>query len=245
MSKVRDDESLLLIATGQKIGEGFNYPRLDTLMLTAPISSSYLLEQYVGRLNRDYPGKLDITVYDYIDSHMRIFDSMYNKRLKTYRRIGFNVITNVNREKQKANHIYNSDNYKAVFERDLVEAERSIVISGRGLMYDKVYRIADLLQNRIESGVSVSVVLPAIELFADFDMEYYNDMVTFLESKGIEVDKVNSDNDLFAVIDENIVWHGTIDFLDKNDYWNNTLRVESASIASELLEILFDKETCV
>ncbi len=46
-------ESLILVATGQKIGEGFDFPRLDVLMLAAPVSFEGRLEQYVGRLNPD------------------------------------------------------------------------------------------------------------------------------------------------------------------------------------------------
>lgn len=44
------NESLILVATGQKIGEGFDFPRLDVLMLAAPVSFEGRLEQYVGRL---------------------------------------------------------------------------------------------------------------------------------------------------------------------------------------------------
>ncbi len=68
-----------MVATGQKIGEGFDFPRLDVLMLAAPVSFEGRLEQYVGRLNRDYVGKEAVYVYDYIDSHVRYFDKMYAK----------------------------------------------------------------------------------------------------------------------------------------------------------------------
>jgi len=72
----------------------FDYPRLDTLMLAAPVSFSSRLEQYIGRLNRDYDGKTEVIVYDYVDSHIRDFDNMYAKRLRTYKRTGFQLMTN-------------------------------------------------------------------------------------------------------------------------------------------------------
>ena len=62
-----DNEELLIIATGKYIGEGFDYPRLDTLFLPMPISWKGVLQQYVGRLHRDYPDKSEVRVYDYVD----------------------------------------------------------------------------------------------------------------------------------------------------------------------------------
>lgn len=38
MKAVPEDETIVLVATGQYIGEGFNYPRLDTMMLTMPVA---------------------------------------------------------------------------------------------------------------------------------------------------------------------------------------------------------------
>ncbi len=111
LKEVPVNKSLILVATGQKIGEGFDYPRLDTLMLAAPVSFSGRLEQYIGKLNRDYTGKEEVIVYDYIDSHIRILDHMYAKRLRTYKRTGFQVITNNILTKQSVNSIYDSGNY--------------------------------------------------------------------------------------------------------------------------------------
>ena len=87
------------MATGQKIGEGFDFPRLDVLMLAAPVSFEGRLEQYVGRLNRDYVGKEAVYVYDYIDSHVRYclrfsFDECKDNRLFLLHRIRF-VLYNI------------------------------------------------------------------------------------------------------------------------------------------------------
>ena len=49
LKQIPENESLILVATGQKIGEGFDFPRLDVLMLVAPVSFEGRLEQYVGR----------------------------------------------------------------------------------------------------------------------------------------------------------------------------------------------------
>lgn len=62
-------------------------------MLAAPVSFEGRLEQYVGRLNRDYEGKEAVYVYDYIDPQVRCFNKMYAKRLKTYKRTGFSIWT--------------------------------------------------------------------------------------------------------------------------------------------------------
>lgn len=86
MKEVREKESLILIAIDKYIGEGFNYPRLDTLFLTTPFKNDVNVEQYVGRLNRDYAGKENVIVYDYVDSHVRFFQKMYQERLRTYKK---------------------------------------------------------------------------------------------------------------------------------------------------------------
>ncbi len=54
LNKVKESESIILIGTGSLLGEGFDYPRLDTLFMATPISGENVVEQYVGRLNRDY-----------------------------------------------------------------------------------------------------------------------------------------------------------------------------------------------
>lgn len=111
MMAVPDGESLILIATGQKIGEGFNFPRLDTLMLAAPIKFEGRLVQYVGRLNRIYEGKKDVIVYDYVDTHIGIFDQQYKSRLAAYRKLGYRVLSDPVAKKQQVNAIYDRRDY--------------------------------------------------------------------------------------------------------------------------------------
>ncbi|EHI98779.1 type III restriction protein res subunit [Clostridium sp. DL-VIII] len=88
------DERFILIATGKLIGEGFDESRLDTLFLTMPISWKGVLEQYAGRLQRMYEGKNIVKIYDYIDNNVPILVKMYNKRLKGYKNLDYNINEN-------------------------------------------------------------------------------------------------------------------------------------------------------
>jgi superfamily II DNA or RNA helicase len=89
--KLPDSEERLLIATGKYVGEGFDDSRLDTLFLTMPISWKGTLQQYVGRLHRDYSDKEEVIVYDYVDTNVEVLQKMFEKRLKGYKNIGYSL----------------------------------------------------------------------------------------------------------------------------------------------------------
>jgi superfamily II DNA or RNA helicase len=80
---------LLIVATGQYLGEGFDCPQIDTLFMTFPVSFKGKLVQYVGRGMRAYAEKNRVLVYDYDDLHVPILKRMHRRRIKTYQALGF------------------------------------------------------------------------------------------------------------------------------------------------------------
>jgi superfamily II DNA or RNA helicase len=91
LASIPDGTPRVLLATGSYIGEGFDDSRLDTLFLTMPISWRGTLQQYVGRLHRIHDGKKVVRVFDYVDAKVPMLARMYEKRLKGYRAIGYEV----------------------------------------------------------------------------------------------------------------------------------------------------------
>ena len=239
LKTVSDKERLILIATGQKIGEGFDFPRLDTLMLAAPVSFDGRLEQYLGRLGRDYPGKESVVVYDYVDSHIGMFERMYSKRLRAYKEIGFTVETDVVHNKQSVNSIYTSDNYIDIFERDLVEANERIIISSPDIEIRKIDRLLSIIKKRQEIGVKVTVITTNPDEVKFGKSFFFSSMITTLIASGVEVVERDEVEEHFAVIDSDIVWHGGMNLLGRDDAWDNLMRIKSEKVASELLEIAF------
>ena len=83
------DQQLIVVATGQYLGEGFDCPQLDTLFLAFPVSFKGRLVQYTGRLMRASEGKTSVRVYDYADVRVPVLRSMHARRLTTYKSLGF------------------------------------------------------------------------------------------------------------------------------------------------------------
>ena len=231
------DETMLLIATGQKIGEGFDCPRLDTLMLASPVKFDGRLIQYVGRLNRSYEGKQDVVVFDYVDAHIGIFDNQYRNRLAAYKKIGYQIQSDENMGRQVVNAIYDRGNYTEIFERDMIEAEKELIISSPDIRRQKITRMIELLRPRQEAGVQVTVITQDPERTVVGDSSDVQEMIMEMRHAGITVALTEDENEHYAVIDKKLVWHGGMNLLGKEDVWDNLIRVESENAAAELLEI--------
>ena len=94
LQNVPPSEPLVIVATGKYVGEGFDYPRLDVLFLALPVSWKGIIAQYAGRLHREYPGKKEVRIYDYIDIRVPMCDVMYKRRLRGYASIGYQIKSN-------------------------------------------------------------------------------------------------------------------------------------------------------
>ena len=84
-----DSAPRVLLATGRLIGEGFDHPPLDTLVLAMPISWKGTLQQYAGRLHREHADKKDIRIYDYVEDDVPQLVRMWKKRQRGYQAMGY------------------------------------------------------------------------------------------------------------------------------------------------------------
>ncbi len=79
----------VLLATGKHVGEGFDHPPLDTLALAMPVSWKGTLQQYAGRLHREYASKTDVRTIDFVDTGHPALLRMWEKRQRGYRAMGY------------------------------------------------------------------------------------------------------------------------------------------------------------
>ncbi len=239
MHQVDKNESLILIATGSLVGEGFDFPRLDTLFMATPVSFRGVVEQYAGRLNRDYAGKENVIIYDYVDNHIPMFNNMYMKRLKAYKQIGYEFGDGLQTVKQTVNVIYDGNNYSENYHKDLLDSNKNIIISSPVISGSKVYELINMLKEKQMSGVQVTIVTWTPDSYGFGDAAYWMQLHEDMRRAGFYIRTVEEYCDRFAVIDQEVVWYGNINLLAKDKVDDSIMRVRSKGIAGELMEITF------
>ena len=235
LESIPPNEKLTIVATGKYIGEGFDYPRLDTLFFASPIAWKGTLAQYAGRLHREYPGKQDVIVYDYVDIHIPVLERMYHKRLTGYSQIGYKALASKN-EPDRISMIYDSDTFLSVLKNDFAEAKKEILIVCPYIQKRQVNTMLVLLGNLLFSGVEVTIITLPPESYRE--QERARKCIELLQTKA-DV-KTNSEiYQKYIIIDNQLVWYGSIGLFDYIDLDNTVMRLESR----ELVEELRDKPT--
>ncbi|VAX07885.1 Putative helicase [hydrothermal vent metagenome] len=86
------DAPRILLATGKLVGEGFDHPPLDSLVLAMPISWKGTLQQYAGRLHREHTTKNDVRIIDIVDTGHPALLKMWDRRQQGYRTMGYRLV---------------------------------------------------------------------------------------------------------------------------------------------------------
>ncbi|MBI2953979.1 MAG: DEAD/DEAH box helicase family protein [Chloroflexi bacterium] len=94
LSSLDDSTPRIILATGRLVGEGFDHPPLDTLVLALPISWKGTIQQYAGRLHREHVSKKDVRIYDYVEHNHPQLARMWSNRQRGYRAMGYVVRQN-------------------------------------------------------------------------------------------------------------------------------------------------------
>jgi len=230
-------EPLVIIATDSYAGEGFDYPRLDTLFITLPISWHGTAEQLAGRLHREYEGKRDVRIYDYIDAHVPMLEHMYHNRSKGYANVGYRVVTQENPtlfdnlgelySPPASDQIFNGNNFYRPFIKDLSAARRSIVISSPKLYVGARNTILDGLKELSAKGIEVLILT-----------KKESERIEQISMQGLYVKVVPTLSLCCCIIDKSMLWYGDVNILGFTTEAENIIKVEDKKLANEMLGML-------
>ena len=230
LANVSHEERLIVIATGKYIGEGFDYPRLDTLFLASPIAWKGTLAQYAGRLHRDYSGKQEVMIYDYVDIHVPVLERMYHKRLNGYAQIGYKT-QSYHCQPDKINMIYNRNSFAAVMKNDFADAKTEIMIVSPFLRKKRIEVILEWLKSPIQTGVQITVITRLLSSYKE--PKSIRECINILQPHVSVITKPNI-HQKYVIIDNRIVWYGSINLLSYGSAEESIMRLESSELATEL-----------
>ena len=235
IAEIPADMNIILVATGHFIGEGFDEPRLDTLFLAMPISWKGTLQQYAGRLHRLYETKKEVKIYDYVDIQVRMLEKMYQRRLNGYASMGYKA-KGEELNDAPLDIIFDKENFLPVFNQDINASTTEILIVSPFVRKMRTLQMTTHLKVALEKNVRVLIVTRPKEDFKVKDHATVQRTLDLLTNCGARVLFKSNIHQKFAVMDQKIVWYGSINLLSYGSAQESIMRIESVNIANELVK---------
>ena len=231
------DEKMVVVAIGKYIGEGFNLPRLDTMMLATPISFEGNVEQYSGRLQRDFLGIESAIIYEYVDSHVPVLEKMYHKRMRTYKKIGYEIGVPGIYENKCTSIIFDKHNFQEAFRIDLSMAKDEIIVASPILSNKSVKEFINYVKVAQYRGARVSVLTLDVDRYNEARQEQIALLHKQLAFVGIYVKCFASLHECFAIIDNDVLWYGNLNMLSGGKEEDTLVRLKDKSAIGEVLDM--------
>lgn len=234
LNKVPASESLIVLATGKYAGEGFDNPRLDTLMLAMPFSWKGTLAQYCGRLHRNFVGKDEVLIFDYVDFRLPVFDRMYRNRLKGYKQLGYTIkpVFDSGKKEEAPSKLYSADDYKPDFIQDCMNTKKSAIIYSPYLSKTEVQKFLPLIPKIISNGCKIFIMTKLHE--DEGRQKKQQQYINMLEIAGAAVSAKENITQRLAIFDEKILWYGSINFIGYSEGEDCSIRICNSEIVSAI-----------
>ena len=229
------DKNVIVVATGHFIGEGFDEPRLDTLFLAMPVSWKGTLQQYAGRLHRLFKTKKEVRIYDYVDIQVSMLERMYQKRLNGYASMGYQA-KGEEMNDAPLDIIFDKENFLPVFNQDIIAAKKEILVVSPFVRIRRTHQMIEHLKIAIGKKIRVVIVTRPKKDFKSKDHAAMQRTLDLLTDNGVSVIFKSNIHQKFAIIDQKIVWYGSINLLSYGSAQESIMRIDSANIANELMK---------
>lgn len=221
-----EHEHRIIVATESLLGEGFDLSYLDTLLIATPISWDGSITQQAGRLHRSHEGKQRVEIFDYVDLSIPMLVRMYQKRLKTYAKLGYEIFAADDNRRADQNILVRSAGAVEAYADDIASSTKSIFIAAPYASATCLAKLAAALTSATARGIALEVSISSTPrddvkaIFAEMNVDY----------------SIKAEGRLCAsVIDEETVWYGAIPLLAFPKKDDCSIRFKSSEVAAELL----------
>ena len=158
---------------------------------------------------------------------------MYQKRLKTYAKLGYEVYAAENSKQPDQNILIESASAIETLFEDIVGSTKSIFIAAPYASAACLVKLTDAFSGALARGIALKIIIASIPR---------EDAKEALAEAGIEYSIREEGRLCAAIIDEETIWYGTIPLLAFPKNEDCSLRFENSEVAAELLDEIRQKE---
>ena len=191
-------------------------------------------------MHRDFEGKENVIIYDYVDVHVKMLERMYQKRLSAYAAMGYTVYAPTGND--GANVIYTVRDYQETYWQDFQMATSRICTCSPRLSHRRVWELIKKLKQDKRSQIEYIILTLTTGKYSPQQQVAVEKMKKAMREAGADVREFESLNCHFAVMDDDLVWYGSMNFLSREHEDDILMRINSESIVKELLAISSQEE---
>ena len=127
--------------------------------------------------------------------------------------------------------IYDANSFEPVIKNDFAEAKKEILIVSPYLRKKRTDAILEWLQEPLQAGVAITIITRPAESYND--QKQIKECIEYLKTSVTVISKPNI-HQKFILIDNHLVWYGSINLLSYGSSEESMMRLESRELAGEL-----------
>jgi phosphatidylserine/phosphatidylglycerophosphate/cardiolipin synthase-like enzyme len=132
------------------------------------------------------------------------------------------------------NTIFDNHNFLTVFSNDILAANNEILIVSPYISKKRINQMLTMLMTGINNGARVTVITRPATDYKVKDSNVLKEMIDSIKNSGINIVLKANIHQKFAIIDQRIVWYGSINLLSFGSAEESIMRLDSPNIAYEL-----------
>lgn len=168
-----------------------------------------------------------------------MLEKMYQRRLNGYAAIGYSI-----RGDRAApvgeNRIFSQEEYWVAFSADIQATKKEIIVVCPYLHIGQVKAFVRILPQKVK----VTVITGEEDNFKPETWQKMSAAIAYLHENGIRVENKPDIYQRFAVIDQELLWYGGVNFLGFEKNGNGTMRLHSPELSMELIASIIKEQEC-
>jgi phosphatidylserine/phosphatidylglycerophosphate/cardiolipin synthase-like enzyme len=139
---------------------------------------------------------------------------------------------------QSDTRLYDQNDYYGAFIKDIKTARTRVIIESPFITMRRVNQLAPILEKLIKRGVIVIINTKPFEEHNPMLYDQVVDAVGKMQNMGIAVYMTVGHHRKLAIIDNDILWEGSLNILSQNDSCEIMRRIESLEAIKQLLKFI-------